>query len=254
MSVGLIVALIVAIAVVLSLAVDNDDKQTAQTSAPAAPLSYTVEGAGDGLVGGEGQAVVPELRSYTSEFQGEGLVGGEGQAVVPELRSYTSEFQGEGLVNTAGDLSMIEPTDGYHPNAGKFGFTEGETTLSYEEQARLAHDEMLITEGETTLTYYEEQARLANDEMLFKEWNDPLGWQATSQPEPRAALSSEEMLFLEQNGVYDFEAFGRGLAAVPTQPTVDLYARMKFIEMNTYLPGWTDDTAQRSDRQLFTEN
>ena len=210
MSVGLIVALIVAIAVVLSLAVDNDDNRTDQTTAPRAPLSYINEGAG------------------------EGLLSGESQAVVPALRSYTSELQGEGHLNTLDDLSVTRPTDrpatGYHPYTEEVGLTEGDVTLTYEEQARLAHDEM-----------------------LFEEWNDPLGWQATSEPktEPGAVLSYADILFLEQNGVYDID---RHLAAAPTRPTVDLYARMKFIEMNTNLPGWTDDTSHVSDRQRFTEN
>ncbi len=210
MSVGLIVALIVAIAVVLSLAVDNDDNRTDQTTAPRAPLSYIHDG------------------------MGEGLVSGEDQAVVPALRAHTSELQGEGHLNTLDDLSDYRPTDrptsGYHPYTEEVGLTEGSITLTYEEQARLAHDEM-----------------------LFKEWNDPLGWQATSQPatEPGAVLSYADILFLEQNGVYDIE---RHLAAAPTGPTVDLYARMKFIEINTNLPGWTDDTSHLSDRERFIEN
>ena len=202
MSVGLIVALIVTIAVVLSLAVDNDDKQTARTSAPRAPLSYLDAGAG------------------------EGFVSGEDQAVVPALRAHTDERQGDGLMNTIDDLSVTVPTTGYHPYTEEVGPTEGSNTLTHEEQARLAHDEM-----------------------LFKEWNDPLGWQATTQPE--AVMSYEDVLFLEQNGVYNL---GRDLAAAPTRPTVDLYARMKFIEINTNLPGGTSDTQQLPGHGQLTEH
>jgi hypothetical protein len=201
-SVGLIVALIVAIAVVLSFAVDNDDDQTERTVAPPAPLSYINNGAG------------------------EGLVGGEGEAVLPALRAHTGEFQGDGLANAIIDPSMTAPTSGYHPYTGDIGFIEGSATLSYEEQARLA-----------------------NDEMLFDEWNDPLGWQATS--EPQAAMSYDDMLYLEMNGVYDF---GRDLAVAPAQPAVDDYAQQKFIEWNTNLPSGTDDTAHRSDRERFSMN
>jgi len=201
-SVGLIVALIVTIAVVLSFAVDNDDDRPVRLAAPAAPLSYYSDGSG------------------------EGLVGGEGQAVVPLPRMHPGDGQGEGLVNTADDMSVAGPTTGYHPYSGEIGLTGGDVTLSSEQQARLA-----------------------NDEMLFTEWNDPLGWQATS--EPQAVMSYEEMLYLEMNGVYDFE---RHLAAEPTQPAVDDYARTRFIEWNTNLPGWTDDTSHRSDRERFSMN
>lgn len=203
MSVGLIVALIVAIAVVLSFAVDNDDDRTDRTVAPPAPLSYVDNGAG------------------------EGFVSGEGQAVVPAMRAHTSERQGDGLVNRADDLSVTEPITRYHPNTGDIGLTEGSVTLSYEEQARLA-----------------------NDEMLFEEWNDPLGWKTTTRLEPAAVLSYEEMLFLEMNGVYDFD---RHLAAAPTQPAVDDYARQKFIEWNTNLPGGTDDLPQPRGHGQLTE-
>jgi hypothetical protein len=201
-SVGLIVALIVAIAVVLSFAVDNDDDQTERTVAPPAPLSYINNGAG------------------------EGFLSGESQAVVPMLRAHTGDFQGDGLLNTIIDPSMTAPATGYHPYTGDVGLIEGSATLSYEEQARLA-----------------------NDEMLFEAWNDPLGWQATS--EPQAAMSYDDMLYLEMNGVYDF---GRDLAVAPAQPAVDDYARQKFIEWNTNLPSGTDDTAHRSDRERFSMN
>ncbi len=202
MSVGLIVALIVAIAVVLSFAIDNDDDQAERTVAPPAPLSYINNGAG------------------------EGFLSGESQAVVPALRAHTGDFQGDGLVNTIIDPSMTAPATGYHPYTGDVGLTEGSATLSYEEQARLA-----------------------NDEMLFEEWNDPLGWQATS--EPQAAMSYDDMLYLEMNGVYDV---GRDLAVVRTKPAVDDYARQKFIEWNTNLPSGTDDTAHPSDRGRFSMN
>ena len=203
MSVGLIVALIVAIAVVLTFAVDNDDDQAERTVAPPAPLSYINDGAG------------------------EGLLSGESQAVVPALRAHTDERQGDGLVNTIDDLSMTGPTTGYHPYTEEVGLTEGDVTLSYEEQARLA-----------------------NDEMLFEEWNDPLGWKATTRLEPMTVLSYEEMVFLESNGVYDFE---RNLAVAPAQPAVDDYARMKLIEWNTNLPGGTDGLPQPRGHGQLTE-
>lgn len=204
MSIGLIVTLIVLIAVVLSLAVDNDDRAD-RTSAPAAPLSYYVDGSGDGLVG-----------------------GGYDQGSVPALKSHTGEFQGEGRMNTTGGLSVNRPMGYYHPFGREGlinGFNAGDV-LSPEEQARLAHDEM-----------------------LFKEWNDPLGWQAI--PEQPAVMSYQDMLYLEQNGVYD----DRSLAAVPTAPTVNSYDRIRFLEINTNLPGASDDTApaSRSDRQRFTD-
>jgi hypothetical protein len=155
-SIGLIVALIVGIAVVMIVAIDDDGNRTDRTAAPAAPLSYIHDG------------------------MGEGFVSGEGEAVVPALRSHTSELQGEGHLNTLDDLSVYRPTDrptgGYHPYSGEVGLTEGST--SYLEQARRANDEMLFEEWNDPLGWQaiEEPEPVARtvipyDRMIFLEQN-----------------------------------------------------------------------------------
>jgi hypothetical protein len=227
-SVGLIIAAIVAIAVVLALVIDTDDDKTVATNVNDAPLSYSVPEAGDGIVGGHDQAVVPALRSQTGEFQGEGFLGGYGQEIfpLPLPEAQTGESQGDGLVNTADDLSVVRPTSRYQPYGGEVGLIDGSDSAAALEQAQRAHDEM-----------------------LFTEWNDPLGWQAIPEQEQTAVVPYEHWLYLEQNGVYETN---RDLAVVRT-PEVESYERMKFIEQNTFLPGWTDHTAQ-SDREGFIEN
>lgn len=231
MSVGLIVTLIVLIAVVLTLVVNDDDNSTVRDAAPAAPLSYYVDG------------------------QGDGILGGHDQAVIPALKSYTGEFQGEGRLNTAGGLDVNRPMSRYEEYAGegRIGghFVEGDV-LAPEEQARLAHDEMLFKEMNDplggTAAAAAEQARRTNDAILFDEWNDTLGWQALS--EPPTVMLYEDILFLEQNGVYDT----RSLAVVVTAPTVISAEQMRFIEMNTLLPGWSEGTTDFTGVPGFTEN
>lgn len=203
-SVGLIIAVLVSIAVVLALTSDSDNNRTVRTNVNDAPLSYYVPEAGDGIVGGHDQAVVPAPRATTGEHQG------------------------DGLVNTADDLSVTWPTSRHHPYGGDVGLTDGSDSSAALEQAQRAHDEM-----------------------LFEQWNDPLGWQAI--PEKEAVVPYERWLFLEQNGVYDTDAT-RDLAVTTEAPDVMSYERQKFIEINTYLPGWTDDAPSMSDRQRFTEN
>jgi hypothetical protein len=167
--------------------------------------------------------------SFTNERAGDGLASGQDEAVVPALRAHTGEFQGEGRMSTAGDLSVNRPMARYEPMAG---------------EGRLGG---YIAEDTVVSDY--DQARRAYDEMLFDEWNDPLGWAAS--PEPRVALSSDEMRFLEMNGVYDFDT--RLLAAAPARPAVESFDHIRFMEWNTFLPGWTDHQAQVSDRQGLTE-
>jgi hypothetical protein len=214
-SVGLIIAAIVAIAVVLALVIDTDDDKTVATNVNDAPLSYSVPEAGDGIVGGHDQEVVPALRSQTGEYQGEGRVN-----TADDLYSYTEEAQ------RPDDLSVTRPTTRHQPFGGDVGFIDGSDSAAALEQAQRAHDEM-----------------------LFTEWNDPLGWQAIPEQEQTAVVPYEHWLYLEQNGVYETN---RDLAVVRT-PEVESYERMKFIEQNTFLPGWTDHTAQ-SDREGFIEN
>jgi hypothetical protein len=225
-SVGLIIAVIAAIAVVLALVLDTDDNRTVSTNVNDAPLSYYVPESGDGIVGGNDQAVVPVPRAHTGEFQGDGIVGGHGPAVMPLPQAQTGELQGDGLVNTADDLSVTRPISRYQPYGGETGIIDGTASAAALAQAQRAHDEM-----------------------LFTEWNDPLGWQAVPEQEKTAVVPYEHWLYLEQNGVYEAN---RGLAVIPA-PAVESYEHMKFIELNTILPGWTDYTA-KSDREGFIEN
>jgi hypothetical protein len=242
-SVGLIIAAIVAIAVVLALVIDTDDDKSVVTNVNDAPMSYYVPESGDGIVGGHDQAVAPALRSHTSEYQGEGFLGGYGQEIfpLPLPQAQTGESQGDGLVNTADDLSVVRPTSRYQPYGGEVGLIDGSMHAEYLNDMKQAQRAREMDEME--------QAQRAHDEMLFTEWNDPLGWQAIPEQEQTAVVPYEHWLYLEQNGVYETN---RDLAVVRA-PEVDSYERMKFIEQNTFLPGWTDYTA-KSDREGFIEN
>lgn len=141
--------------------------------------------------------------------------------------AFTGERQGDGLVGGHDDavVTSLQSHTGKYQGEGRVGGYVAEDTL---------------------LSTYE-QAQRARDEMLFEEQNDPLGWMAT--PEQPVVMSREDMLFLEMNGVYDT----RTLAGAPTAPTVLSFDRIQFLEDNVYLPGWTEETLPRSDRQRLTE-
>ncbi len=180
MSVGLIVTLIVLIAVVLSLAVDNDDPAP-RTSAPAAPLSYYVEGAGNGLINGLDEGIAPTTAQTT------------------ESRDFRR-------VPTNSDIAVNRPTARYEEGAGE-GLVGGNIGLTVvlpsEEQLALTNDEIMFREWNDPLGWQAIPAPAevtSYADMLFWEQNVYFGDGAVADEQPVAKVeSSDRTRFIAMN-------------------------------------------------------
>jgi hypothetical protein len=232
--VGVVVALIIA---ALIAAVDRDERDSREAARPAV-LSYYVDGSGDGLVGGSGDLanVPPAVLDMEGQVEGrmsvterpiaryeegagEGLIGGQAARDLQSPRAYPAENGGEGLIGGSGDLAVTRPTTRFKPFSGDVGLTAGGVTPA-----------VILPEEATPADV---AARQTIDDIQFREWNDPLGWQAI--PAQPAVVSSTDILFWEQNVTSMI-----GYTETVKVAKVDPYARMRFLEMNTDLPGWSE--------------